>query len=200
MRYRSEETMERIKKYADDFYIENVRSPSTSELSEGLDIPRSTVYKYLVAMDERGMLGYDGKTIITGKTKMVQEETMRVAVLGRVSCGLPKYAEENIEEYVSLPVSLFGQGRFFILRADGESMIEAGIDDGDMVVIRQQSTASEGQIVVALVDDEATLKRYYLDRQHRRVRLHPENSSMEDIYVKRCIIQGVAVHVIKALE
>ena len=125
---------------------------------------------------------------------------MRVAVLVRVSCFMAKYAEENIEEYVSLPVSLFGQGRFFILRADGESMIEAGIDDGDMVVIRQQSTASEGQIVVALVDDEATLKRYYLDRQHRRVRLHPENSSMEDIYVKRCIIQGVAVHVIKALE
>lgn len=125
---------------------------------------------------------------------------MRVAVLGRVSCGLPKYAEENIEEYVSLPVSLFGQGRFFILRADGESMIEAGIEDGDMVVIRQQSTASEGQIVVALVEDETTLKRYYIDKRRRCVRLHPENSEMEDIYVNDCIIQGVAVHVIKALE
>ena len=200
MRYRNTDTMERIGKYVDAFYLENVRSPSTSEISDGLGIPRSTAYKYLVAMNERGMLAYDGKSITTGKTKKVKEETMRVAVLGRVSCGLPKYAEENIEEYVSLPVSLFGQGRFFILRADGESMIEAGIEDGDMVVIRQQSTASEGQIVVALVEDETTLKRYYIDKRRRCVRLHPENSEMEDIYVNDCIIQGVAVHVIKALE
>ncbi|MGI6029678.1 MAG: transcriptional repressor LexA [Candidatus Heteroscillospira sp.] len=200
MRYRNTDTMEQIKKYVDAFYLENVRSPSTSEISDGIGIPRSTAYKYLVAMDERGMLAYDGKTITTGKTKKVKEETVRVAVLGRVSCGLPKYAEENIEEYVSLPVSLFGKGKFFILRADGESMIEAGIEDGDMVVIRQQTTANEGQIVVALVEDETTLKRYYLDKRRRCVRLHPENSEMEDIYVKSCAIQGVAVHVIKALE
>ena len=80
-------------------------------------------------------------------------------------------------------------------------MIEAGINDGDMVVIRRQDTASPGQIVVALVDDdEATLKRYYPEPKKRRVRLHPENKAMEDIIVPNCVIQGVAVKVLKDLE
>lgn len=79
-------------------------------------------------------------------------------------------------------------------------MIEAGIEDGDLVLIRVQSTAERGQIVVALVGDEATLKRYYPEPEHRRVRLHPENESMEDIYVTSCIIQGVAVMLLRDLE
>jgi len=123
----------------------------------------------------------------------------RAAVLGSVSCGVPRFAEENIEEYVSLPEALFGRGEFFILKAKGDSMIDAGIDDGDLVVIRQQSSAEDGQIVVALIDDEATLKRFYRDDKNKRVRLHPENEAMEDIFVDDCIIQGIAVKVIKDL-
>ena len=121
-------------------------------------------------------------------------------ILGKVSCGVPKFAEENIEEYVRLPVALFGRGQFFILRANGDSMIEADINDGDLVLIRQQNYADEGQIVVALMDDEATLKRYYPEPEKQRIRLHPENSRMDDIYVSDCIIQGVAVKVLKDLE
>ena len=78
-------------------------------------------------------------------------------------------------------------------------MIEAGIDDGDLVVIRKQNDAPDGKIVVALVDNEATLKRFYKEPEKNRIRLHPENSSMEDIYVDNCIIQGVAVKVLKDL-
>ena len=126
-------------------------------------------------------------------------ESNLVPVLGSVACGVPKYAEENIEEYVRLPVSLFGRGDFFILRANGDSMIEAGIDNGDLVLIRQQNTAETGQIVVALMEEEATLKRYYPEPQWGRIRLHPENSMMTDIYVDSCIIQGVAVKVLKDL-
>lgn len=121
-------------------------------------------------------------------------------ILGKVSCGVPKFAEENIEEYVRLPVALFGRGQFFILRANGDSMIEADINDGDLVLIRQQNYADEGQIVVALMDDEATLKRYYPEPEKQRIRLHPENSQMDDILVSDCIIQGVAVKVLKDLE
>ena len=121
-------------------------------------------------------------------------------ILGKVSCGVPKFAEENIEEYVRLPVALFGRGQFFILRANGASMIEADINDGDLVLIRQQNYADEGQIVVALMDDEATLKRYYPEPENQRIRLHSENSQMDDIYVSDCIIQGVAVKVLKDLE
>ena len=79
-------------------------------------------------------------------------------------------------------------------------MIEAGIEDGDLVLIRVQSTAERGQIIVALVGDEATLKRYYPEPERRRVRLHPENESMEDIYVSSCVIQGVAVMLLRDLE
>lgn len=98
-----------------------------------------------------------------------------------------------------LPVALFGRGQFFILRASGDSMIGVGINDGDLVLIRQQDSACEGQIVIALMDDEATLKRYYPEPEKNRVRLHPENEKLEDIFVKDCIIQGVAVRVIKDL-
>ena len=79
-------------------------------------------------------------------------------------------------------------------------MINAGISDGDLVVVRQQETAEEGQIVVALIDNEATLKRYYLDKRHKRIRLHPENDKMEDMFYKTISIQGVAVKVIKDLQ
>ena len=106
-------------------------------------------------------------------------------------------AEENIEEYVKLPISLFGHGEFFLLRAKGDSMINAGIDDGDLVVVRQQPTAVYNQIVVALVDDEATLKRFR--PQPDCVYLHPENPSYDDIIVRDCVIQGVAVKVLKDL-
>ena len=82
----------------------------------------------------------------------------------------------------------------------GDSMIEAGIDNGDLVLIRQQNYADEGQIVVALMEDEATLKRFYPEPKKHRIRLHPENSRMDDIYVDNCEIQGVAVKVLKDLE
>ena len=127
-------------------------------------------------------------------------ESVKVPVLGSVSCGVPKLAIENIEEYIRLPVALFGRGDFFILRANGDSMIEAGIDDGDLVLIREQNYADPGQIVVALMDDEATLKRFYPEPKKRRFRLHPENSALKNIYVKECIIQGIAVKVLKDLE
>ena len=99
-----------------------------------------------------------------------------------------------------MPAALFGKGEFYILRASGESMVDAGINDQDLVIIRKQEEANNGQIVVALVGNETTLKRFYRDRKRKCVRLHPENKTMEDIYVTDCKIQGVAVHVLKELS
>ena len=145
-----------------------------------------------------GVLDYDGhRSVTTQKTRALMN-MLYVPLLGAVSCGVPKFAEENIEEYVCLPESLFGRGEFFLLRAKGDSMTGAGIEDGDLVLIRQQSTAEYNQIVVALVDDEATLKRFRPKADH--VCLHPENNRYEDIIVDSCLIQGVAVKVIKDLE
>ena len=106
----------------------------------------------------------------------------------------------RLESYVPLPTVIFGDAAHFILRAQGDSMVEAGIEDGDLVVVRKQHTAREGEIVVALVDNETTLKRFYLDRERHQVRLHPENREMADIYVDHCYIQGVAQHVIKQVK
>ena len=175
-------------------------SPSVREIAEGIGVNYSTVSRYLKQMREDGVLAYAGhRNIITRESDRTRSETIKVAVLGTVACGIPKLAEENVEEYVRLPISLFGNGNFYLLRASGDSMINAGIDDGDLVLVRQQNYAEAGQIIVALMEDEATLKRYYPEPEKKRVRLHPENDQMDDIYVDDCLIQGVAVKIIKDL-
>lgn len=200
MSVKNTEFFKLIEDFIDDYREANGATPTIREIEAGLGIPKSTVGRYLVYMRDQGMLDYSGpRNIMTREAKKTQKETIKVPVLGAVSCGIPKYAEENIEEYVRLPVALFGRGQFFILRASGDSMIGVGINDGDLVLIRQQDSACEGQIVIALMDDEATLKRYYPEPEKDRVRLHPENEKLEDIFVKDCIIQGVAVRVIKDL-
>ena len=192
--------MHRIVQFSDRYRILHGTSPSTKILANELGVDKSTVYRYLVQMDRDGMIRYDGHEIITSMSGKHQTELTGAAVLGVVSCGLPQLEEEYIESYVALPTSLFGNGQFFILRANGDSMTEAGIDDGDLVIVRQTERAEEGQIIVALIDDgTTTLKRFYIDRYSGMVRLHPENSAMEDILVKNCQVQGVAVNVIKKL-
>jgi repressor LexA len=199
MRSKNPDMMDAIVECVNRYHLRNYHSPTLAEIADELGIVRSTVYKYLVEMNARGMISYDGREIETAVTRKVRHETTSAAILGSIACGLPQYAEENIEEYVSLPVSMFGRGEFYILRASGESMIDAGIDSGDLVVIRKQNCADEGDIVVALVENETTLKRFYKDKRRKMIRLHPENKDMADIYVRECAIQGVAVHVIKAL-
>ena len=175
-------------------------SPSVREIAEMVGVNYSTISRYLKQMREEGIVEYDGhRNITTREGKITRETSLKVAVLGSVACGVPRFAEENIEEYVRLPISIFGSGDFYILRAVGDSMIGAGIDEGDLVLIRQQNYADAGQIIVALMEDEATLKRYYPEPENKRVRLHPENDSMSDIFVDECLIQGVAVKVIKNL-
>lgn len=200
MRSKNENLMRQILEYTEDYCLQFHRSPSTNEVAKALGIVKSTVYRYLVEMNARGMLSYHDGEIETEKTKKLSPMTKSAAVLGSVSCGLPQLEEEYVEEYVSLPVSVFGNGEFFILRAKGDSMIGAGITSGDLVVVRKQNTAEEGQIVVALVENESTLKRLYLDEKRHCVRLHPENDKYPDIYTKECSIQGVAVHIIRPLQ
>lgn len=201
---RSKMNVDRLKmleEFINEHIEKNHTAPTISEITDGIGLPRSTVGRYLAYMREQGVIDYAGhRNITTRQTKQMHNESVKVPVLGSVSCGVPKLAVENIEEYIRLPVALFGRGDFFILRANGDSMIEAGIDDGDLVLIREQNYADPGQIVVALMDDEATLKRFYPEPEKRRFRLHPENSALKDIYVKECIIQGVAVKVLKDLE
>ena len=201
MRSKNPVYFEMIEKFINHYTEKNGTSPTVREIHEAVGLGVGTVSRYLTHMRENGMLDYSGRrNITTREARITRNETTKVPVLGAVSCGVPKLAEENIEEYVRLPIALFGKGDFFILRANGDSMIEADINHGDLVIVRQQNYANEGDIVVALMDEEATLKRYYPEPEHRRVRLHPENSRLDDICVENCIIQGVAIKVIKDLN
>lgn len=202
MRTKNPELLRAIARFVEDYLDEHGTSPSVQEIAAGTGMSVTNAHRYITSMLENGVLEYTGghRSIVTRTAQEDRKKTVRVPVLGAVACGLPKLAEENIEEYVRLPVSLFGTGKFYLLRANGDSMTEAGISDGDLVLIRQQNSADEGQIVVALMEDEATLKRFYPEPEKHRVRLHPENPAMEDIFVSDCVIQGVAVKVLKELE
>lgn len=129
--------------------------------------------------------------------KAYQSEFVRLPVVGRIACGPQNDAVYETDSYLPFPASLLGSGQHFVLRAKGDSMINAGICDGDYVVVHQQDTADSGQIVVACIENETTLKRLVLDEKKRRVILHPENNDFADIEVKDVIIQGVVVKVIK---
>ena len=198
MRSEKIQAIKLIEDFIDEYHDMYGSSPTIMDIEAGTGLSKSAIGRYLIYMRENGLVEYNGRrNVTTARRQKERGQTLKVPVLGRVSCGIPRFAEENIEEYVRLPVSLFGHGEFFFLRANGNSMIEAGICDGDLVLIRHQDYAESGQIVVALTDDEATLKRYYPEPEHRRIRLHPENPQMDDIYVDDCTVQGVAVKVIK---
>lgn len=192
-----------ILNYIEDHKNRFGESPSSREIADALGMTKSTVSRYLATMRKNGMLEIESaRNIILAKHKPMQE-IVNAPFVGKVACGLPQYAEENVQELIPLPASYIGKGTFFVLEADGESMIDAGIEPGDLIIVRQQATANPGDIVVALTsttDSTATLKRYYPEPKMKKIRLHPENSEMEDQYYDAVIIQGVAVRVLKNVE
>ena len=123
--------------------------------------------------------------------------TTPIPVIGRVTAGQPILAEENVEEYIPIPEAMLGDGTHFILLVKGESMIQAGIMDGDYVVVRKQPEANNGDIVVAMIEDSATVKRFYKENGH--FRLQPENPTMEPIYTKELTILGKVVSLYRIL-
>ena len=191
--------MEKILDFVNDEYLENGKSPTMQEIANNFAISKGCVSNYIAEMKEKGMLDNDSsyRGIRTKFTDKLQQGIINIPVIGNIACGTPMFAEENIETYLPIPRELVGNGDYFILRAYGDSMINADIDNGDLVIVRKQETANEGQIVVALVENETTLKRYYLDNANKKIRLHPENNNMQDMYYDDIAIQGIAVKVIK---
>lgn len=185
-----------------DFYVQKHRkSPTTKDISERVPLGRTAVYNYLVALNDAGRIEYDGKTILTPKTRGILTGKYNVGVLGNVPCGQPCEADLVYDEYIELPEEFVADGDVFGLYAYGESMIGAGILTGDLVVVHRQDTANTGDIVVAWVEGIGnTLKRFQRDGEY--IVLHPENPDMEDIRVKEteCRIQGVAITVIRKLD
>ena len=200
MRSKSTELMLQIKSYIENYFERYAATPTVREIAKSMRIATSSAYRYLVAMSERDMISYENGIISTPKIEMMSPVVNPAAIVGSIPCGTPDEREALVEEYLPLSVSVFGNGSFYVLRASGDSMIDAGIDDGDLIVIKEQSTANIGDIVVALTDeDKNTLKRLCFDNEEQSYYLHPENKALEDIYVDDLRVQGVATHVIKAL-
>lgn len=201
MREQNAVLKQKIVDMIDDVYASEMRCPTLQQIADALGVNKSTVSRNIAHLIDENRLTKGSRfgDVRTIKMQMMQNETVSYPVVGDIACGLPIFAEENIQSYITFSKDFIGAGDFFILRAKGNSMIEAGISDGDLVVIRCQNTAEEGQIIVALIDNEATLKRYYLDKEERKVRLHSENAMMEDMYYDNVSIQGIAVKVIKDL-
>ncbi|MEN6349213.1 MAG: transcriptional repressor LexA [Syntrophomonas sp.] len=168
--------------------------PSVREIGQAVGLKSSsTVHTHLVHLEEMGLLRKDPtkpRAIIPagsiGNTDI--SETVALPVVGNVAAGAPILAEQNIDAYLPVPVDFVGQGNHFILRVKGESMIEAGIMDGDYLIVHEQKEASNGEIVVALLEDEATVKRFY--RRDGYIELRPENSAMQPIIVNSVQIAG----------
>ena len=173
-------------------------------IAQRTGVPFQTIAYYLRKLLESGEIEADeryGYQFAIRRPKLNHSYRI-IGLVGGISCGQLNIAEENVEEYLQLPEEYFvGGGEYFALTAEGESMIGAGIEDGDLVLIKKQSVARAGQIVVMLstefTDSGATLKRYYPEPDKGRIRLHPENDEMDDIYIKEGLIQGVAEKVIK---
>ena len=198
MKHRNTALMEQIVTFVNDWYRDHHASPSGRKIAAGTGIPLTTVQRMLKTMTENGVIDYDGQTVVTELSSKGRDETTSVGIIGSIPCGNLTLEEEAIEEIVQLPTAIFGKGSLFLLHASGDSMTGAGIDDGDLVLIRKQEEAQNGDIVVAFIEGEGnTLKRY--KRYGNTIFLHPENPKYTDIPLKNCKIQGVAINVIKRL-
>lgn len=177
--------------------------PSVREIANAVGLKStSTVHGHLQRLEKRGLLHRDAMKPrameVVGDPNFVRNSTTAVPVVGRVTAGQPILAEENLEEYISIPEVMLGDGEHFILLVRGESMIEAGILDGDYIVVRRQPDAVNGDIVVAMIDDSATVKRFY--KENGRFRLQPENASMAPIYTDQVTILGKVVSLYRLLR
>jgi len=177
--------------------------PSVREIGEavGLKSP-STVHMHLNKLEQLGAIRRESEKNraidVVGSSPMRNVAMTMVPLIGRVTAGQPILAVENIEDTYPFPADLVGQEDVFMLKVDGESMIQAGIFDGDYLIVRDQDSARNGDIVVALVDgEEATVKRFFHEKD--RVRLQPENDRMDPIYTRDVAVLGKVIGVYRKM-
>lgn len=167
--------------------------PSVREICAAVGLKStSTVHGHLERLEKKGLIRRDPtkpRTIEVVENSLNRKEMINVPILGTITAGLPILAVENIEDTFPLPVNYIKSNKdLFILKVSGESMIEAGILDGDFSIIEKSNSANNGEIVVALIDNEATLKRFFKEKDH--IRLQPENKNMSPIIVPECQVIG----------
>ena len=180
-------------------------TPTVREICDAVHLSStSTVHFHLKALEKKGYIRRD--PLKSRAIEIIGEDTLpapiddiemaEVPIIGKISAGLPALAEENVEEYFPIPLTfLHSNKQTFILRVSGDSMIEAGIENGDLLIVERAQTANNGEIVVALIDDEATVKTFY--REINRIRLQPENHTMQPIYTDHVEILGKPIGLLR---
>ena len=187
--------------------------PSVREIGQAVGLSSTaTVHGYLERLEKKGYIkkkDKKGRTLrllkgSTGETKKTsskdfytQKELVEVPVVGKITAGMPILAVENVTDTFPIPIDFVGNSDCFMLLVRGESMIEAGILDGDYILVKKQNNANNGEIVVALIEDEATVKTFYKEKDH--IRLQPENSTMDPIIVPTCEILGKVAGVFRKM-
>jgi repressor LexA len=193
---RQQEIFEYIKRYS----ARHGYPPSVRDIGKAIGLTSSsTVHAHLANLEKLGLLRRDPSKpraieLLVDRAKRAARPALgQLPVVGQVAAGQPVLAEENIEDYVAIPDIAGGEDGEYVLRVSGDSMKDAGIFEGDYVVVRPQQTAQDGEIVVALVGEEATVKRFYREADH--VRLQPENDAMEPIRTREVTVLGRVVGV-----
>ena len=190
-----------ILEYIKSQILERGFPPAVREICEAVNLKStSSVHSHLETLEKNGYIRRDPTKpraieILDDSFNLTRREMVNVPIVGQVAAGEPILAQENIENYFPIPTEFMPNSQTFLLKVKGESMINAGILDGDMVLVEQTSTASNGDMVVALIDDGATVKTFY--KEEGIFRLHPENDSMDPIIVKEVSILGKVIGVFR---
>ena len=190
-----------ILRYVENYMMDQGYPPTIREIGESFGITAKGAYDHLKAIEKKGYIKCErnrSRAIELLRTSQGGEPSnvsrmVYVSLVGQVAAGMPILAQENIEEYLAFPRTMVPNEGVFALRVAGDSMIEEGIFDGDIAVIKKQSTARNGDIVVALIEDEATLKTFV--KEKNRIRLQPANKNYKPIYAKNPLIMGKLVGV-----
>lgn len=175
--------------------------PSVREICEAVNLrSTSSVHAHLETLEKNGYIRRDPTKpraieIIDDEFGLTRRDMVNIPIVGTVAAGQPLLAVENVLDYFPIPVDMLPNKELFMLRVKGDSMVNMGIFEGDTIIVARQDTASNGEVVVALVDDSATVKRFYKEQGHYR--LQPENDSMEPIIVDRCQIIGKVVGLVR---
>ena len=195
MKVINETKLNQVLEFINSFQLKEGRSPSYRQIAKIACFPSlATAQRYVKILQSRGLIERNDLGRIVTPTRLDTEDTIVAPLVGRVACGKPILAVENIEGNFKLPKTIFGSQSKMILTASGDSMEGVGIKDGDLIVADITNTAESGDIVVALIDDSATVKTYYKKKGNHI--LHPENPKYEDIIPDELVIQGVVKHVI----
>ena len=187
--------------YIKEQILERGYPPAVREICEAVHLKStSSVHSHLETLERNGYIRRDPTKpraieILDDTFNLTRRELTNVPLIGRVAAGEPLLAQENIENYFPIPVELLPNNTTFLLTVKGESMINAGILDGDMILVEEKHTASNGEMVVALIEDSATVKTFY--KEEGIIRLHPENDEMEPIMVRDVMILGKVIGVIR---